>query len=686
MPSVLLCRRLAPAPPTRQVSVPGVQDDRGASRTEDKEVAPRQEQEHKNGPGYVQDKEQEHKQEHGLFQQEQEQKLEQDCLSLHLEDEEHTYVFEKEHQHSYSDLKKLQLKQVINRVVRVPEKGHKPEPEQEHNHEQEQELEQKQDQRLLYGNRKEPSMTWKDFEMQAVETPEYISEKELRDGDNRISDENLTSSRQKLKIENHLTVSAFEDGALAEETVCEDVSAQTKGSTEDCSVKYAARKKSNLSGTNDGKREQDVEEEAQEQEQERNKSGMGMKNRKKELIKCWLEEDSKLKALKNSEKTLESCNFKPKWEDVAVTSNHNQRCNKSNEYRRKDLSQTVCHFAKSSLFEHRFPPSLNSYERGLVHREAQKWGLDHQSYGQGAARFLVLTKPRHPSVGKGAVRAGLSYPTLPPRLLSCPAPPPTRLPPYSTPPPRLLSFPTPPAVPVAHPLHPTLTPLSKLLQSTLQSVEEVEEAPLAPSLPTLRQQLLCDLFQPSAEVEKTPPSPALPPLSQQLVSAVHTRTRTSMVQQEVEKEAAAISPLPDLSRQSAQSLHRPPRPMSALAAATPATSTICVVSQGQGYTVATCPLEIEKLRRQFEERALLVPEVEDERLPGENGVSDLKEKIKELEGSLALADVKDTSVAKPGKTKTVVDQESPGGKHQGLLPHPTTGLYTLAFNDTNRMR
>ena len=60
------------------------------------------------------------------------------------------------------------------------------------------------------------------------------------------------------------------------------------------------------------------------------------------------------------------------------------------------------------------------------------------------------------------------------------------------------------------------------------------------------------------------------------------------------------------------------RAMPASAAATPATS-IVVVSQGQGYILATCPMEIERLRRQFEMRTLLVPDVEDEGIPGEVG-------------------------------------------------------------------
>ena len=40
-----------------------------------------------------------------------------------------------------------------------------------------------------------------------------------------------------------------------------------------------------------------------------------------------------------------------------------------------------------------FPPHLNSFQRRLVHVEAEKLGLHHRSCGQGWERFMVVTKP-----------------------------------------------------------------------------------------------------------------------------------------------------------------------------------------------------------------------------------------------------------------------------------------------------
>ena len=44
-----------------------------------------------------------------------------------------------------------------------------------------------------------------------------------------------------------------------------------------------------------------------------------------------------------------------------------------------------------------FPPQLNSFQRRLVHVEAEKLGLHHRSCGQGWERFMVVTKPGHSS-------------------------------------------------------------------------------------------------------------------------------------------------------------------------------------------------------------------------------------------------------------------------------------------------
>merc|ERR1712013_643244 len=44
-----------------------------------------------------------------------------------------------------------------------------------------------------------------------------------------------------------------------------------------------------------------------------------------------------------------------------------------------------------------FPPHLNSFQRRLVHVEAEKLGLHHHSCGQGWERFMVVTKPGRPT-------------------------------------------------------------------------------------------------------------------------------------------------------------------------------------------------------------------------------------------------------------------------------------------------
>ena len=44
-----------------------------------------------------------------------------------------------------------------------------------------------------------------------------------------------------------------------------------------------------------------------------------------------------------------------------------------------------------------FPPHLNSFQRRLVHVEAEKLGLHHRSCGQGWERFMVVTKPGRPT-------------------------------------------------------------------------------------------------------------------------------------------------------------------------------------------------------------------------------------------------------------------------------------------------
>ena len=66
-----------------------------------------------------------------------------------------------------------------------------------------------------------------------------------------------------------------------------------------------------------------------------------------------------------------------------------------------------------------------------------------------------------------------------------------------------------------------------------------------------------------------------------------------------------------------------------------------MVSQNKGYREPTCFLEVERRRRQFEERALLVPEVEEEKNPKVIGISvqkiEAEDSSKETVGMMAAS-------------------------------------------------
>ena len=89
--------------------------------------------------------------------------------------------------------------------------------------------------------------------------------------------------------------------------------------------------------------------------------------------------------------------------------------------------------------------------------------------------------------------------------------------------------------------------------------------------------------------------------------------------------------------------------------ATPAASSIVVVSQDQGYRVATCPLEIVELRRQFEEKALFVSDVSVAH-PSITAASPLEiEELRRQFEEIALL-VPDISLANPTITEVATAQ------------------------------
>ena len=52
------------------------------------------------------------------------------------------------------------------------------------------------------------------------------------------------------------------------------------------------------------------------------------------------------------------------------------------------------------VVEHRFPTSLTSFERQMVHEIATELGLSHESKGSDKHRFITVTKPAKPEKPK----------------------------------------------------------------------------------------------------------------------------------------------------------------------------------------------------------------------------------------------------------------------------------------------
>ncbi|XP_067948248.1 DNA-binding protein SMUBP-2-like isoform X2 [Watersipora subatra] len=59
---------------------------------------------------------------------------------------------------------------------------------------------------------------------------------------------------------------------------------------------------------------------------------------------------------------------------------------------KQEMDTELSHFLASEDTVHTFPPSLNSYQRMVVHELAASYGLEHESVGEGAKRHLVVRK------------------------------------------------------------------------------------------------------------------------------------------------------------------------------------------------------------------------------------------------------------------------------------------------------
>ena len=61
--------------------------------------------------------------------------------------------------------------------------------------------------------------------------------------------------------------------------------------------------------------------------------------------------------------------------------------------RRAKFSKIIRKFMKSSDTSMTFSTDLTTFERKLVHRIAHQWHIDHESYGEGNERYIVVSKP-----------------------------------------------------------------------------------------------------------------------------------------------------------------------------------------------------------------------------------------------------------------------------------------------------
>jgi len=110
---------------------------------------------------------------------------------------------------------------------------------------------------------------------------------------------------------------------------------------------------------------------------------------------CSIQERERLNCVENSRKTkhdldMESHQHVRRWYEPS-------RVNKSPlhgyDHERSKYKKMLVQFLESQNQVFCFPSQLNSFQRMLVHVEAGKLGLEHRSCGQGWERFIVVTKP-----------------------------------------------------------------------------------------------------------------------------------------------------------------------------------------------------------------------------------------------------------------------------------------------------
>ena len=63
--------------------------------------------------------------------------------------------------------------------------------------------------------------------------------------------------------------------------------------------------------------------------------------------------------------------------------------------RRAKYSKMIRKFMNSSETMMTFSNALTTFERCLVHRIAHQWQIEHQSYGEGKERYIVVWKPEN---------------------------------------------------------------------------------------------------------------------------------------------------------------------------------------------------------------------------------------------------------------------------------------------------
>ena len=63
--------------------------------------------------------------------------------------------------------------------------------------------------------------------------------------------------------------------------------------------------------------------------------------------------------------------------------------------RRAKFSKIIRSFMKSSKPMLTFSNALTTFKRCLVHRIAHQWQIEHQSYGDGKERYIVVWKPEN---------------------------------------------------------------------------------------------------------------------------------------------------------------------------------------------------------------------------------------------------------------------------------------------------